>query len=159
MRLKAGAEVEGAFTYRTRVAGPLTTEVRAAGDTFAPDNVATLELPALPELPVTVCSPEPTLLTAVIETHPTVKADYKLPAQCMGPVKEGVVVMDRFTPPWKPETPALYIEPSGSSSPVTLRAPAANVTLDRWDVSHPVGEGLHTSGLSIASTQIFSPAA
>ena len=159
MRLKAGAEVESAFSYRTRVAGPLTTEVRAAGDTFAPDNVSTLELPALPEVSVTVCSPEPALLKAVIESHPSIKASYKLPGQCLGPVKEGIVVLDRFTPPWKPETHALYIEPSGAGSPVPVRAPGSNVTLDRWDVTHPVGAGLGTRGLTIASTQIFAPAA
>ena len=159
MRLKAGAEVESAFSYRTRVAGSLTSEVRAAGDTFAPDNVSTLELPALPEVSVTVCSPEPALLKAVIESHPSIKASYKLPGQCLGPVKEGIVVLDRFTPPWKPETHALYIEPSGAGSPVPVRAPGSNVTLDRWDVTHPVGAGLGTRGLLIASTQIFAPAA
>lgn len=158
IKLKPGAEVESAFSYRTRVAGPLTTELRAAGDTFAPDNSATLELPAMPEVPVTICSPEPALLKAVIESHPSIKAIYKLPAQCLSPVKEGIVVLDRFTPGWKLETHALYIEPSGSSSPIPVRAPGANVTLERWDVTHPVGEGLRTRGLTIASTQIFAPA-
>lgn len=158
MKLKVGAEVESAFAYRTRAAGPLTTEVRSPGDTFVPDNTATLELPAVPEIPITVCSPEPALLKAAIEAHPSLKVNNKLPAQCMGPVKEGIVILDRFTPPWKPETHALFIEPSGAGSPIPVRAPGANVTLDHWDVSHPIGEGLHTSGLTIASTQIFSPA-
>jgi hypothetical protein len=159
MRLKAGAEVEAAFSYRTRAAGPLTTEVRAPGDTFAPDNSSTLELPALPETPITVCSPEPSQLKALIEAHPSIKVTYKLPGQCMGPVKEGIVILDRFTPPWKPETHAVYIEPSGAASPVPVRAPGSNVTLERWDLTHPVGEGLRTRGLVIASTQIFAPAA
>jgi hypothetical protein len=159
MKLKAGAEVESAFSYRTRAAGPLTTEVRAPGDTFAPDNISTLELPAVPEMTVTVCSPEPALLRALIESHPNLKVSNKLPSQCMGPVKEGIAILDRFTPPWKPETHAIYIEPAGAASPVPVRAPGANVTLERWDVTHPVGEGLHTSGLTIASTQIFAPAA
>ncbi len=158
MRLKAGAEMEAAFSYRTRVAGLLTTEVRAKGDTFAPDNAATLELPALPEVPITVCSQEPSQLKALIESHPSVKAIYKLPAQCMGPVKDGIAVLDRFTPPWKPETAAIYIEPAGAASPIPVRAPGVNVTLDRWDITHPVGQGLRTQGLTIASTQIFAPA-
>ncbi len=159
MRIKAGTEVEAAFSYRTRVAGPLTTELRAAGDTFAADDMATLELPALPEVPVTVCSPEPMLLRALIESHPSIRATYRLPGQCLGPVKEGIVVLDRFTPPWKAETPALYIEPSGAASPVPVRAPGTNVTLERWDITHPVGAGLQARGITLASTQIFAPAA
>ena len=159
MRVKAGAEMEAAFSYRTRVAGPLTTEVRAPGDTFAADDSVTLELPALPEVAVTVCSPEPLQLRALIESHPSIRATYRLPSQCMGPVKDGIVILDRFTPPWKPETPAIFIEPSGAASPIPVRAPGVNVTLDRWDIAHPVGEGLRTRGLTLASTQIFAPAA
>ena len=158
VKLKPGAEVASAFSYRTRAAGLLTAELRAAGDNFAPDNAATLELPGMPEVSVTVCSPEPALLKALIESHPSIKASYRLPAQCLTPVKEGIVVLDRFTPAWRPETHALYMEPSGSASPVPVRAPGANVTLERWNVTHPVGEGLLTRGLTIASTQIFAPA-
>lgn len=159
LKLKAGGEVESAFSYRTRVAGPLVTEVRAARDTFAPDNTATLELPALPEVAVTVCSPQPQQWKALIESHPSIKVSYKLAAQCLAPVKEGIVILDRFTPAWKPESHAIYIEPAGAASPIPVRAPGANVTLDRWDAGHPIGEGLRTRGLLLASTQIFAPAA
>lgn len=158
LRAKSGAEVEAAFDYRTRVAGPLTTELRAAGDTFAADDSASLELPALPEVAVTVCSPEPLALRALIESHPGVRATYRTPAQCVDPVKQGIVVFDRFAPAWKPTTHALYLEPSGGASPIPVRAPGTNVTLDRWDVTHPVGLGLRAQGLTLASTQLFAPA-
>ncbi len=159
VRIKAGAEIESAFDYRTQVSGPLTTELRAAGDTFPGDDMATLELPALPQVKVTICSPEPALLRALAESHPSIRAVYLTPGQCTAPVKEGVLVLDRFTPPWKPETPALYIEPSGAASPIPVRAPGTNVALGSWDQTHPVGEGLRTQGITLAAAQLFSPAA
>ncbi|MBM3797935.1 MAG: VWA domain-containing protein [Acidobacteria bacterium] len=158
VRIKAGAEIESAFDYRTEVSGPLTTELRAAGDTFPGDDAATMELPALPQVKVTICSPEPALLRALAESHPSIRPVYLTPGQCTAPVKEGVVVLDRFTPPWKPEAPTLYIEPSGARSPIPLRAPGTNVAFSGWDQAHPVGEGLRTQGIMLASAQLFAPA-
>lgn len=159
LRTKAGAEVEAAFDYRTRVSGLLATELRTPGDTFPADDAASLELPALPEVAVTVCSAEPLALRALIESHPSVRATYRTPAQCVEPIKQGIVVFDRFVPAWKPTTHALYLEPSGAASPIPVRTPGTNVTLDRWDVTHPVGFGLRAQGLALASTQVFAPAA
>ena len=59
--MPAGAEREASFTYKTKAAGVLRARL-LRGDAFPYEDGASVELPLLQTLPVTVYSNEPELL-------------------------------------------------------------------------------------------------
>jgi hypothetical protein len=155
----ANGELEAAFELRTRVAGLLEARIRAAGDAFPGDDRAVLELPALPVVPVTVCTDQPAIFRPLLEAHPNVAATYQPAGQCQ-PGENAVAIFDRTAPPRGfPLRRSILIEPPAAGSPVPVKLRAASATLRQWQVSHPLGAGLRATGLNIIGATVLSPEA
>ncbi len=159
MTIAPNSEQESAFEFRTRAAGPLEARIRSAGDRFPRDDRATLEIPAVAPVEITVCSDEPQLLKPLVESNANVRATYLAVAACQGKPQQGIVLYDRFVPTSAPGLPAIYIEPPAQQSPIPVKTTVSAVALERWNGSHPLGAGLRAREIKIASTQVFAPAA
>jgi hypothetical protein len=151
-----GSEREITFAYRTRAAGLLEATL-LPHDGFPEDDRAVLELPAQPNLAVTVYSNDPYLLRPTITAIPRVQAIFR-------PVSEyradagGLVVLDRFRPPQPPVSNAIWIEPPAEASPVPVRAKVEGAQFERWCSNNPLCAGLRTKDLRLSSTYIFESA-
>ncbi len=156
LRIAAGTEQEAAFEFRTRAAGIVEARIRSAGDSFAGDDRAVLEIPDQPAVAVTVCGAEPGLLKPLFDANAAVQASYKPAAQCQTPPQEGIVVYDRFLPSTLAKR-AVLIDPPSQGSPVPLSPAPASVTLDRWVAGHPLGAGLRTHDFRIDAARVFTP--
>ncbi|HXP84991.1 MAG TPA: VWA domain-containing protein [Bryobacteraceae bacterium] len=157
MTLKAGAEQEAAFAYKSKVAGYL--EVRLdSRDAFPQDDRAILELPPQTALRVAVYSNEPQLLRPLFGANPAVEAVFDSPANFDPAVKADLVVLDRFAPPMAPRTNSIWIEPPASGSPVSVRETRKAVKLERWRPDSVLGEGLRTQDATLDSAESFTPA-
>jgi len=159
LTLKPSEEVESAFEFRTRSKGPLEARIRSGGDLFPADDRASLELPSLAAIPITVCTDEPQLFRPLVEAHSGVEPVFKPSGQCAEAPAEGIAIYDRVAPAAGGRLPSLYIEPPASGSPVRLASSAAGVSIEKWNGSHPVAAGLRARDLRLVSAQVFAPAA
>lgn len=154
--LPPGADTEQSFEFRTRAAGILGISL-APHDAFPADDRATLELPQQAMLPVTVYSDQPELLRPLLAATPAVTAVYKKPSEYL-PGDKGLVILDRFAPPRRPEADSLWIDPPGSASPIPIVTTAEQALLSRWDPNHPIAAGLRTKDYKLEKTSVFAPA-
>ena len=155
--LTPGADTDETFEVRTRAAGILGISL-APHDAFPADDRATLELPQRPMLPVTVYSNQPELLRPLLDATPAVTANYKEPSEYT-PGDKGLVILDRFAPPQRPQTDSLWIDPPAAGSPIPIVTTAEQAVLSRWDPSHPIAAGLRTKDYKLEKTSIFEPGA
>jgi hypothetical protein len=156
LRLEAGAEAEETFEFRTRAAGMLGVTLTPR-DAFPDDDKATLELPAQPDMAVTVYSDRPELLRPVLGANPRVNGVYKPPAEYT-PNVPGLTVLDRFQPPVRPEGDSLWIDPPPGSSPVPVARTVEQAAFSSWDTSHPAAAGLRARDFKIEKALVFDPA-
>jgi hypothetical protein len=154
--LPAGAEKEATFAYRTRAAGVLQARL-TPGDAFPDDDRATIELPPLATLPVVVYSNNPELLKPFFSANPQVTAVFKPAAQYVNNDK-GLVVLDRFQPPSRPQADSIWIDPPSNNSPVPVKERVQKPEGIRWDSDNVVGAGLRTRDVHIDSTSVFNTA-
>ncbi|HTS75895.1 MAG TPA: VWA domain-containing protein [Bryobacteraceae bacterium] len=157
MTLKPGAEEQASFTYRTSVAGVLEARINPR-DAFPQDDRAAIELPAHQPLEIAIYSAEPQALRALFASNPQVHATFEPPEKFDARTKAAIVVLDRFVPPAAPRVDSIWIEPPASGSPVAVRETNKNVKLERWRSDTPLGAGLRTKDLELASAEIFKPA-
>lgn len=156
LTLPPGADSEQTFEFRTRAAGILGVSL-TPHDAFADDDRATLELPAEMALPVTVYTEEPDLLRPLLAASARVAAVYRKPAEYT-PNDKGLVVLDRFAPPQRPQSDSLWIDPPASGSPIPVKSTAEQAVLSRWDTAHPVAAGLRTKDYKLEKATVFSVA-
>ena len=97
LMLAPGADRETSFQFRGRTAGFLQAQI-LPHDAFPADDRATLQLPAQPELHVTVYSAEPDLLRPVLAANPRVIAAFRAPAEYNPRDSAALVILDRFRP-------------------------------------------------------------
>ena len=154
--LPPGADTEESFEFRTRAAGILGISL-TPHDAFPADDRATLELPQRAMLPITVYSDQPELLRPLLDATPAVAAVYKKPSEYT-PALKGLVILDRFAPPQRPQTDSLWIDPPASGSPIPIVTTAEQAVLSRWDPNHPIAAGLRTKDYKLEKTSIFEPA-
>jgi von Willebrand factor type A domain/Aerotolerance regulator N-terminal len=159
MTIKPGAEEQATFSYKTRVAGYLEARILYSGgvrDVFPQDDRAVIELPAQKPLRVVVYSAEPELLRPLFASNPQIEATF-LPLSGYGPAAQAdVVVLDRFAPPVRPQTNAIYLQPPASNSPVPVRAGPSAMKLERWRSEEPLAAGLHTKDTQLESAETFT---
>lgn len=158
LTLAPRAEQEVAFQYRTRAAGLLEARLLEQ-DGFPEDDRATLELPALAELRVTVYSDEPELLRPALAANPLVAATFRKPAEYGRGDAADVLILDRFAPPALPETNAIWLEPPANGSPLRVRATVADAQVAKWRSDHPLATGLRARDLRLQSAEVFAPGA
>lgn len=151
--LQPGAEGEQSFEFRTRVAGILGVTL-TPHDAFPGDDQATLELPAQPSLVVTVYSDRPEMLRPLLASNPRVAALYKKPAEFQANA-QGLVILDHFAPPQRPQADSIWIEPPPEASPIPVRTTVEQAPFSRWDSSHPVAAGLRTKDFKLEKAELF----
>jgi aerotolerance regulator-like protein len=154
--LQPGVDTEETFEFRTRAAVILGVTL-TPHDAFPDDDRALLELPAQPTLPVTVYSNQPELLRPLLEATPRVTAVYKKPAE-YNPEAKGLVILDRFVPPQRPQADSLWIDPPAAGSPIPVKNSAEQVRFSRWDTGHPIAAGLRTKEYKLEKTSVFDTA-
>jgi len=152
----AGKTVTEAFRLRTRGGGRLEAKVEP-GDDFEGNHSAAIEVPARPVLRVAVYTEQPDLLRPVFAAGPELDPLFRTPAEYSATADADIVVLDRFSPAVRPQRPAIWIEPPGGA-PVYPSGPAGAAALTRWRTDHPLGAGLRTRDLRLASAQPLQPA-
>jgi von Willebrand factor type A domain len=162
--LQPATEQDLTFRFKTRAAGwleaRLTTETRlTTQDTFRQDSRAILELPPRGVLPVTIYSAEPDLLRPIFNAIPGVQPSFLPVASYQPDAHGGIVLLDHFAPPSPPVGQSIWLQPPADKSPIPVQSTAQNVKLSQWQTDHPLGAGLRTRDIELASAEIFSPAA
>ena len=153
--LQPGVDTEQLFELRTRAAAILGVSV-TPHDAFPDDDRAFLEVPSQPTLPVTVYSDQPELLRPFLGATPRVIAVYKKPSEYVAGDK-GLVILDRFIPPQRPQADSLWIDPPAAGSPIPVETTVEQVLFSRWD-THPIAAGLRTKEYKIEKTSVFNTA-
>jgi hypothetical protein len=151
--LAPGTESEASFEYRTSAAGMLGVHL-SPHDSYPGDDHAELELPSQPTLPVIVYSAQPELLRPVLSATPRVAAVYRRPEEYRAN-DAGLVILDRFIPPQRPQADSLWIDPPAMGSPVPVRSTLEQVAFSHWDTEHPGAAGLHTKDFKLERTTVF----
>jgi len=152
--LKPGEEQQATFTYRTHAAGYLEARLNAR-DAFPQDDRAVVEIPSEKPLRVVVYSNEPALLKPLISSN-QVNAVFEPPAKYDPQVKADIVILDRFAPPQRPKASSIWIEPPAAGSPIPVKGTRTGVKLDAWRTDTPLGAGLRTKDVLLASAEIFT---
>jgi hypothetical protein len=153
LTLAPGAESEASFEYRTSAAGMLGVHL-SPHDSYPNDDHAELELPAQPTLPVIVYSAQPELLRPVLSATPRVAAVYRRPEEYR-PNDTGLVILDHFIPPQRPQADSLWIDPPAMGSPVPVRTTVEQAAFTGWDTGHPGAAGLHTKDFKLERATVF----
>jgi hypothetical protein len=156
--LKPGEEQQATFAYKTHAAGYLEARLNSR-DAFPQDDRAVVELPSEKPLRVVVYSNEPALLKPLISMIGQVDAVFESPAKYYAQAKADIVVLDRFAPPVKPTVSSIWIEPPAAGSPIAVKGTRTAVKLESWRTDTPLGAGLRTKDVLLASAEIFTMAA
>ncbi|MEO8372847.1 MAG: VWA domain-containing protein [Candidatus Solibacter sp.] len=156
LTLAPGAESEASFEYRTSAAGMLGVHL-SPHDSYPNDDHVELELPAQPTLPVVVYSTQPELLRPVLSATPRVAAVYRRPEEYHADDK-GLVILDRFIPPTRPQADSIWIDPPANGSPIPVRNTVEQAAFNHWDPEHPAAAGLHTKDFKLDHTKVFEVA-
>ena len=154
--LQPGVDTEETFEFRTLAAAILGVSL-TPHDAFPGDDRALLELPAQPILPVTVYSSQPELLRPLLDATPRVAAVYKQPSEYAANDK-GLVILDRFIPPQRPQGDSLWIDPPAAGAPIPVRTSVEQVLFSRWNTGHPIAAGLRTKEYKLEKTSVFDTA-
>ena len=155
--LKPGEEQQAMFAYKTHAAGYLEARLNSR-DAFPQDDRAVVELPSEKPLRVVVYSNEPALLKPLISMVGQVDAVFESPLKYDPKVKADIVVLDRFAPAVKPSASSIWIEPPASGSPIAVKGTRTAVKLESWRTDTPLGAGLRTKDVLLASAEVFAMA-
>lgn len=153
LTLEAGTEAEASFEYRTSAAGMLGVHL-SPHDSYPNDDHAELELPSQPALPVIVYSAQPELLRPVLAATPRIAAVYRRPEEYRTN-DTGLVILDRFIPPQRPQADSLWIDPPTIGSPIPVRTTVEQTAFSHWDTEHPGAAGLHTKDFKLDHSRVF----
>ena len=156
LTLPPGGEKEATFTYRTRAACVLQARL-TPGDAFPQDDRASIELPSLGMLPVTVYSNDPDLLRPFLAANPQVNAVFRTQAQYVSNDK-GLVILDRFRPPDRPQSDSIWIDPPANMPPVPIRTRVKDPESIRWVAGNELSAGLRTRDVRLDSASVFNTA-
>jgi von Willebrand factor type A domain/Aerotolerance regulator N-terminal len=152
--LKPGEEQQASFTHRTKAAGYLEARLNSR-DAFPQDDRAIVELPKEKPLRVIVYSNEPQLLKPLIASN-QVEAVFESPAKYDAKAQADIVVLDHFIPPTRPTASSIWIEPPATGSPIPVKATRNSVKLESWRADSPLGAGIRTKDVLLATTEIFT---
>jgi hypothetical protein len=153
LSLEPGTESEASFEYRTSAAGMLGVHL-SPHDSYPNDDHAELELPSQPTLSVIVYSAQPELLRPVLAATPRVAAVYRRPEEYRAN-DTGLVILDRFIPPQRPQADSLWIDPPAMGSPIPVRTTVEQTAFSHWDTEHPGAAGLHTKDFKLDHSKVF----
>jgi hypothetical protein len=155
--LQAGEEREISFPVRTNAAGVIEARLYPK-DSFSADNFAALEIPEQRGLHVIVYSDDPEAIRPALSSDPRVHAEFRKTAQFTA-ANDGLVILDRFQPPARPEGNTLWIDPPGAHPPVPIRERVEHPEGLRWVPDQPLTQGLRARNAEIASASVFEAGA
>ncbi len=154
--LPPGTDADASFEYRTAAAGILGVSL-SPHDAFSADDRASLDLPPLTTLPVTVYSNDPDLLRPVLSATPGVAAVYRQPEEYRADDR-GLVILDHFIPPQRPAADSIWIDPPAQGSPVLIRSTVEQAPFERWDTGNPLAAGLRAKDFKLEKASVFETA-
>lgn len=157
MTLKPGEEIQSAFLYKEKTGGWLEARINI-NDAIPGDDRAVVEVPSQALSKVIVYSND-ALLRPLFAANPVLDTEFRPTTSYDPNAKADLVVLDRFNPPAAPKTDALWIEPPSEGSLFPVKSTQTNAALDRWNQDTPIGAGLYTRDVTLASTDVFAPAA
>ncbi len=152
--LAPGAVQAVNFAYRVRTGGILGVTL-TPHDAFPADDHAELELPAQPNLNVTVYSNEPDLLRPMLGAAPRLNAVYRKPEEYRAD-DHGLVILDRFIPPQRPAADSIWIDPPEQGSPIPIRQTVEQVEFKAWNSGHPATAGLRAKDFKLEKASVFA---
>ena len=85
-----------------------------------------------------------------LSATPRVAAVYRRPEEYRAN-DTGLVILDRFIPPQRPQADSLWIDPPAMGSPVPVRTTVDQVAFSHWDTEHPGAAGLHTKDFKLST--------
>jgi hypothetical protein len=153
--LKPGAEEQSAFLYKEKAAGWLEARINV-NDAIPGDDRTVVEVPAQGLLKVIVYTND-TLLQPLFAANPVLETEFKPTSAYDAAAKADLVVLDRFAPPAPPKVNTLWIVPPAMDSLIPVKTTQTKVALDRWNQDTPIGAGLYTQDVTLATTEVFSP--
>jgi hypothetical protein len=151
--LAPGGDAEASFQWRTAGTGTLGVRL-TPHDAFPADDQAELQLPALPQLTVTVYSRQPDLLRPALAANPRVTAVYRPPEEYRAD-DAGLVILDRFIPPQRPAADSLWIDPPAQGSPIPVLRTVENVPFAHWG-PHAAAAGLRAQDFKLDQASVFA---
>lgn len=156
LNIAPGADAEATFEYRSPAAGILGVTL-LPHDAFPRDDHAELELPASATLSVAVYSQQPELLQPILASMPHVAVVYRKPEEYRAGGR-GLVILDRFIPPQRPEGDSIWIDPPAAGSPIAVRETLADVPFQSWASSGVIAQGLRAKDFKLEKASVFSAA-
>jgi hypothetical protein len=153
VQLPGDSEKEVNFTVHTNAAGVLETRLYPR-DAFGADNFAALELPQHRSVHVVVYSAQPELLRPAFAADPRINAEFRGIPQ-YSPENDGLIVIDRLSPPSPPKGNVLWIDPPADKSPVPIRQHSTQGGNLQWVPGIPVTESLRAHSARVESASIF----
>lgn len=154
LSLPPGGEQEAVFRVNTVAAGLLEARLMVR-DAFPDDDVAILELPRQRIISVAVYSDAPESLRPVLEASPQVKAAFYPPSAYTPKPEADLIILDGVAPSSPPQLNTVWIDPPPGVSAVPVRERVQNAPLTRWLSDHPLGEGLRTKDMKLASASLL----
>ncbi len=115
-----------------------------------------MSCPPKKPLRVVVFSNEPALLKPLLTSN-QVEAVFESPSRYSADIPADIVILDRFIPPSRPRVSSIWIEPPAAGSPIPVKGTRAGVKLESWRADNPLGAGIRTKDVLLASTEVFSP--
>ena len=90
----------------------------------------------------------------MLSATPRVAAVYRRPEEYRAN-DTGLVILDRFIPPQRPQADSLWIDPPAMGSPIPVRTTVEQAAFSHWDTEHPGAAGLHTKDFKLEHTKVF----
>jgi hypothetical protein len=157
LALSANEERNVEYKFSTSGAGTLTAWINHA-DSLAADNRVHLEMPTSAKLRLAVFSSRPSIWRTLFDADTNLAADYLQPAAYTAKPEADIVLLDGFNPSALPQVPSLWIAPPPDNSPVPVTGKVNDVVLNHWNAENSLDYGLHSRGMRLKSTEIFSAA-
>ena len=159
LSIPARGTTEVAFSYSTGASGILEARLTPDGrDDLASDNQASVELPGLKPLEITVCSDQPRVLQPVFESLPAIAPVFKTVPQCKAEAPKGLAVFEGMAPVNGGQR-AIVIAAPEAESRVAVAQIARAAKLEGWRPDHPLTTGMRSENETLESTQVFKPTA
>lgn len=155
--LAPGVDQDAGFSFRS-VAGGIVDARLLPGDAFPADDHAALTIPANPVFPVIVYSTRAEVLRPFLLANPRVQAQFRSLAQYQAS-DHGLVILDRFSPPTRPDGDAVWIDPPRGQSPIPIVDTIHAAGQVHWMPNSPLAAGLHAQDVRLPEASIFQPAA
>ncbi len=134
----------------------LRARISAPEDALVADDEAVAWFAAAERVPVTLVSENPGALGLALERNPSVHATFVAPS-AYAPVREGILIFDRWLPAAAPDRPALCLAPPAAA---WLGTPGDSEDSPRWNgtASHPIVLGVDLQTLVVEQARRYSAA-